>query len=73
LKIKEKEYNMVAPHEHTTSEVKANIKRISRNSGAGDNMGPQSIGGGSSGNMTTCTEGVEPKGDQGDVVNKRGI
>ena len=64
---------MVAPHEHTSDEVKANIKRISRNSGSGDNMGPTSIGGGSAGNMTTCTDKVEPKSSDGDVVNKRGI
>jgi hypothetical protein len=65
---------MVAPHEHTTSEVKANIKRISRNSGSGDNMGPQSIGGGSMGNMTTSTEGVEPKSSPfGDNVDKRPV
>lgn len=64
---------MVAPHEHTADEVKANIKRISHNSGRGDNMGPQSIGGGSSGNMTTCTSDVEPKSSDGDVVSKRGL
>ena len=64
---------MTAPHEHTTSEVKANIKRISRNKGAGDNEGPTSIGGGSIGNMTTVTDEVNPKHEGDDTAPKRGV
>lgn len=64
---------MTAPHEHTTAEVKASIRKISRNSGAGDNMGPVSIGGGSAGVMTTKTENVEPMGNDGDCVSKRPV
>jgi hypothetical protein len=67
---------MVAPHEHTTDEVKANIKRVSHNQGRGDNMGPVGInahGSNSGANMTTCTPDVEPAHTDGDVVNKRPV
>jgi hypothetical protein len=64
---------MTAPHVHTTDEAKANIRGISHNKGRGDNEGPMSIGGGSAGSMTTCTEDVEPHMSDGDVVNKRSI
>ena len=64
---------MTAPHCHTTDEAKANIRKVSRNTGAGDNMGPTSIGGGSAGAMKTSTPGVEPKSSDGDVVNKRPV
>lgn len=64
---------MTAPHDHTADEVRANIRRISHNSGPGDNLGPVGIGGGSTGNATTTTPGVEPTSGGGDVVNKRGI
>jgi hypothetical protein len=65
---------MTAPHVHTTDEAKADIRRISHNKGAGDNMGPVSIGGGSAGVATTTTKDVEPTGGEyGDVVNKRPV
>lgn len=64
---------MVAPHCHTTDEAKAAIRRVSHNKGAGDNMGPVGIGGGSAGNMKTSTKDVEPKSSDGDVVSKRSI
>jgi hypothetical protein len=67
---------MVAPHEHTTDEVKANIRRVSHNKGRGDNEGPVGIGSGagpqgSAGSMTTKTHNVEPVRDDDDAVNKR--
>jgi hypothetical protein len=67
---------MTAPHEHTTDEVKANIKRISHNTGCGDNGGPVGIhahGSNSGANMTTSTKNVEPAYTDGDVVNKRPV
>jgi hypothetical protein len=67
---------MVAPHEHTTDEVKANIKRVSHNQGRGDNMGPVGIhghGSNSGGNATTHTKDVAPMHTDGDVVNKRPV
>ncbi len=64
---------MVAPHCHTTEEVKVNIRRVSHNKGSGDNEGPTSGEGGSAGNMKTSTPKVEPHGDQGDVISKRGM
>lgn len=67
---------MTAPHEHTTDEVKANIRRVSHNKGRGDNEGPVGInshGNNSGSNMTTSTNDVEPKHTDGDVVNKRPV
>ena len=62
---------MTAPFCQTTDEAKAAIRSVSHNSGAGDNMGPTSIGGGSVSNMKTCTPDVEPKSSGGDSVGKR--
>lgn len=64
---------MTAPHDHTTDEVKASIRKISRNKGRADNEGPVSIGGGSTGVMTTMTKDVTPPTEGADVVNKRPV
>lgn len=64
---------MTAPHFHTTAEAKAAIKKISHNSGEGDEGAPIGIGGGSTSVKTTTTEKVSIKQKGDDWVNNRSI
>lgn len=59
-----------APHFHNTAEAKAAIKKIEHNT-QGTTGAPTGINGGSAGNQTTKTEGVNSSSKGDDYVGKR--
>lgn len=64
---------MVAPHCHTTKEVKAAIERVEHNKGEAGEGAPTGIMGGSASNETTLTPGVTGGGGKGhDWISNRG-
>jgi hypothetical protein len=67
IKINKENKIMVAPHFHRTEEAKAAIKRVEKNT-EGTSGPPTGIAGGSGGNNTTMTPGVDNSTKGGDWV-----